>query len=108
MDMVYNALIQPYFDYCCEVWDTLNKSLSWLESSGVVEGGGGGGLRGAEPPLLKFHVDLGGLSPYIFCTLRINLNNVKNTHKNISKRSRTFFRIPSHFQSSFNTIMTVL
>ena len=27
--------------------------------SGVVEGG----LGGAEPPLLKFHVDLGGLSP---------------------------------------------
>ena len=25
---VYNALIQPYFDYCCEVWDTLNKGLS--------------------------------------------------------------------------------
>ena len=36
-------------------------------SSGVVEGG----LGGAEPPLLKFHVDLGGLSPppYNFCTL---------------------------------------
>ena len=28
-------------------------------ASGVVEGG----LGGAEPPLLKFHVDLGGLSP---------------------------------------------
>jgi hypothetical protein len=26
--MVYNALIQPYFDYCCEVWYTLNKGLS--------------------------------------------------------------------------------
>ncbi len=26
--MVYNALIQPYVDYCCEVWDTLNKGLS--------------------------------------------------------------------------------
>ena len=26
--LVYNALIQPYFDYCCEVWDTLGKGLS--------------------------------------------------------------------------------
>ena len=26
--LVYNALIQPYFDYCCEVWDTLRKGLS--------------------------------------------------------------------------------
>ena len=26
--MVYNALIQPYFDYCCEVWDTFGKGLS--------------------------------------------------------------------------------
>ena len=26
--LVYNALIQPYFDYCCEVWDTLGKRLS--------------------------------------------------------------------------------
>ena len=25
---VYNALIQPYFDYCCEVWDCLNEGLS--------------------------------------------------------------------------------
>ena len=25
---VYNALIQPYFDYCCEIWDTCNKGLS--------------------------------------------------------------------------------
>ena len=25
--LVYNALIQPYFDYCCEVWDTLGKGL---------------------------------------------------------------------------------
>ena len=25
--VVYNALIQPYFDYCCEVWDTLGKGL---------------------------------------------------------------------------------
>ena len=25
---MYNALIQPYFDYCCEVWDTLGKGLS--------------------------------------------------------------------------------
>ena len=28
MVLVYNALIQPYFDYCCEVWDTLGKGLS--------------------------------------------------------------------------------
>ena len=26
--LVYNALIQPYFDYCCEVWDTLAKGPS--------------------------------------------------------------------------------
>ena len=26
--LVYNALIQPYFDYCCEVWNTLGKGLS--------------------------------------------------------------------------------
>ena len=26
--LVYNALIQPYFDYCCKVWDTLGKDLS--------------------------------------------------------------------------------
>ena len=26
--LVYNALIQPYFDCCCEVWDTLGKGLS--------------------------------------------------------------------------------
>ena len=26
--MVYNALIQPYFDHCCEVWHTLGKGLS--------------------------------------------------------------------------------
>ena len=26
--LVYDALIQPYFDYCCEVWDTLGKGLS--------------------------------------------------------------------------------
>ena len=26
--MIFNALIQPYFDYCCEVWDTLGKGLS--------------------------------------------------------------------------------
>ena len=23
--LVYNALIQPYFDHCCEVWHTLGK-----------------------------------------------------------------------------------
>ena len=28
MVLVCNALIQPYFDYCCEVWDTLGKGLS--------------------------------------------------------------------------------
>ena len=26
--LVYNALIQPHFDYCCEVWDELGKGLS--------------------------------------------------------------------------------
>ena len=25
---VYNALIQPFFDYCSEVWDCFNKGLS--------------------------------------------------------------------------------
>ena len=25
--LVYNALIQPHFDYCCEVWDELGKGL---------------------------------------------------------------------------------
>ena len=25
--LVYNALIQPNFDYCCEVWDELDKGL---------------------------------------------------------------------------------
>ena len=24
---VYNSLIQPHFDYCCEVWDTLGQGL---------------------------------------------------------------------------------
>ena len=28
MVLVYNALIQPHFDYCCEVWDALGKGLS--------------------------------------------------------------------------------
>ncbi len=28
MILVYNALIQPYFDYCYEVWDTLGKGVS--------------------------------------------------------------------------------
>ena len=28
MVKVYNALIQPYFDYCSEVWDCFNKGLS--------------------------------------------------------------------------------
>ena len=26
--LVYNALVQPYFDYCCEVWDSLGIGLS--------------------------------------------------------------------------------
>ena len=25
---VYNALVQPHFDYCCEVWDSLGAGLS--------------------------------------------------------------------------------
>ena len=25
---VYNALVQPHFDYCCEVWDSINVTLS--------------------------------------------------------------------------------
>ncbi len=28
MVLVYNALIQPYFHYCCEVWDTLGNGLN--------------------------------------------------------------------------------
>ena len=23
----YNALVLPHFDYCCEVWDTINLTL---------------------------------------------------------------------------------
>ena len=26
--LIYNALVQPHFDYCCEVWDVLGKTLS--------------------------------------------------------------------------------
>ena len=26
--MVYSAPVQAYFDYCCEVWNTLGKGLS--------------------------------------------------------------------------------
>jgi hypothetical protein len=26
--LIYNALIQPHFDYCCEVWDALGKGRS--------------------------------------------------------------------------------
>jgi hypothetical protein len=26
--LVYNALIQPHFDYCCEVWDELGRKAS--------------------------------------------------------------------------------
>ena len=25
---VFNALIMPYFDYCCEVWDSLGSVLA--------------------------------------------------------------------------------
>ena len=25
---VYNALVQPHFDYCCEVWDSIDATLS--------------------------------------------------------------------------------
>ena len=25
---VYNALVQPHFDYCCEVWDSNNVTSS--------------------------------------------------------------------------------
>ena len=28
MGLVYNAFIQPYFDYCREVWGTRSKGLS--------------------------------------------------------------------------------
>ena len=28
LNCAYNALIQPHFDYCCEVWDTIGVSLS--------------------------------------------------------------------------------
>jgi hypothetical protein len=50
--------------------------LKYIMLSGVVEGGGG--LRGAEPPLLKFHVDLGGLSPPIFFARCIILTTNEN------------------------------
>ena len=26
--LIYNALVQPHFDYCWEVWDVLGKTLS--------------------------------------------------------------------------------
>ena len=26
--LIYNALVQPHFDYCCEAWDVLGKTLS--------------------------------------------------------------------------------
>ena len=26
--LIYNALVQPHFDYCCEVWDVLGKTLT--------------------------------------------------------------------------------
>ena len=26
--LIYNALIQPHLDYCCEVWDVIGKTLS--------------------------------------------------------------------------------
>jgi hypothetical protein len=25
---IYNAIVRPYFDYCCEVWDALGESQS--------------------------------------------------------------------------------
>ena len=25
---VYNAIVHPYFDYCCEVWDVFGEALS--------------------------------------------------------------------------------
>ena len=31
--MVYNALLQPYFDYCSEVWDTLQYRVARLNMS---------------------------------------------------------------------------
>ena len=53
---------------------------------GVVEGGGGGGLREAEPLLLKFHVDLGGLAeppPTFFarCIILTTSKRQKHTQK---------------------------
>jgi hypothetical protein len=27
MVLIYNALIQPHLDYCCEVWDVIGKTL---------------------------------------------------------------------------------
>ena len=26
--LIYNALVQPHFDYCCEIWDVLGKTLN--------------------------------------------------------------------------------
>ena len=28
MKSVYYALVQPHFDYCCEVWDSIDATLS--------------------------------------------------------------------------------
>ena len=25
---IYNAIVQPYFNYCCEVWDVFNETQS--------------------------------------------------------------------------------
>ena len=25
---IYNSLIQPHFDYCCQVWDVINNQLT--------------------------------------------------------------------------------
>ena len=24
--LIYNAIVQPYFDYCCEVWDVFGEA----------------------------------------------------------------------------------
>ena len=34
--LIYNALVQPHFDYCCEVWDVLGKTLLAHNSLGWI------------------------------------------------------------------------
>ena len=28
LELIFNSLVQPYFNYCCTVWDNCNKTLA--------------------------------------------------------------------------------